>query len=40
MFSIEITKNYKDPQWKDDLKKLLKIAGAKNKQVVFLFSDT
>lgn len=29
-FSIEITKSYKDPQWKDDLKKLLKNAGAKN----------
>ena len=39
-FSIEITKNYKDPQWKDDIKKLLKLAGAKNTEVVFLFSDT
>jgi len=39
-FSIEITKNYKEPQWKDDMKKLLKLAGAKNTEVVFLFSDT
>lgn len=39
-FSIEIAKNYKEPQWKDDLKKLLKNAGAKNTPQVFLFSDT
>ena len=39
-FGIEIMKNYKEPQWKDDLKKLLKSAGAKNQEVVFLFSDT
>jgi len=38
--SIEITKNYKDASWKDDLKKLLKLAGSKNTEVVFLFSDT
>ena len=39
IFTIEITKVYKDPQWKDDLKTLLKTAG-KNQQVTFLFSDT
>ena len=39
IFTIEITKNYKDPQWKDDLKSLLKTAG-KNEPVTFLFSDT
>ena len=39
-FSIEITKNYKEPQFKDDLKKVLKIAGAKNNPIVFIFSDT
>lgn len=38
--SIEITKNYKDAAWKEDLKKLLKTAGSKNTEVVFLFSDT
>jgi dynein heavy chain len=38
-FNIEITKNYKDPQWKDDLKTLLKMAG-KNEAVTFIFSDT
>lgn len=43
IFSIEITKNYRDLQWKEDLKKVLKMAGAKAKPgegVVFLFSDT
>lgn len=43
LFSIEITKNYKEVQWKDDLKKVLKMAGCKSKPgegVVFLFSDT
>jgi dynein heavy chain len=43
LFSIEITKNYRDIQWKEDLKKVLKMAGAKSKPgegVVFLFSDT
>ena len=39
IFTIEITKNYKDPQWKDDLKSLIKTAG-KNEPVTFLFSDT
>ncbi|CAK85038.1 unnamed protein product (macronuclear) [Paramecium tetraurelia] len=40
VFSIEITKNYKEQSWKDDLKRLLKTAGAKDQPVVFLFSDT
>ena len=39
-FSIEITKNYKDQSWKDDLKKLLKQAGSKDTPTLFLFSDT
>jgi dynein heavy chain len=39
IFTIEIAKNYKEPQWKDDLRNLLKTAG-KNEQVTFLFSDT
>jgi dynein heavy chain len=38
-FSIEITKNYKDPQWKEDLKLLLKNAG-KGEKTAFIFSDT
>lgn len=38
MFQIEITKNYKDQQWREDLKKLLKIVG-KNKPCTFYFND-
>lgn len=39
-FSIEITKSYKEMAWKDDLRKLLKMAGSKNLPTLFLFSDT
>lgn len=39
-FSIEITRNYKEQAWKDDLRKLLKQAGSKNQPTLFLFSDT
>ena len=39
-FSIEITKSYKEMAWKDDLRKLLKMAGCKNTPTLFLFSDT
>ena len=40
MFQIEISKTYSMSDWRDDLKKVLKLAGESNKQVVFLFSDT
>lgn len=39
-FSIEITKNYKEQKWREDLGVLLKSAGMDNKKIVFLFSDT
>lgn len=39
-FSIEITKNYKEQKWREDLGVLLKSAGKDNKKIVFLFSDT
>ena len=38
-FTIVITKNYKEPQFKDDLRTVLKIAGRDAKNVVFLLSD-
>ena len=37
LFQIEITKNYRVIEWREDLKNLLKLAGMEFKQVVFLF---
>jgi dynein heavy chain len=39
-FMIEITKNYKEQKWREDLAVLLKSAGKDNKKCIFLFSDT
>ena len=39
-FMIEITKNYKEQKWREDIGALLKSAGKDNKKTVFLFSDT
>lgn len=39
-FSIEITKNYRLLEFREDIKKLYTMAGAENKRVVFLFNDT
>ncbi|KAF0288035.1 Dynein heavy chain 1, axonemal [Amphibalanus amphitrite] len=38
--SIELTKTYAVPDWKNDLKEILKKAGMLDQQTVFLFSDT
>lgn len=38
--SIEISRGYGHTEWREDLKGLLRIAGAENKKVAFLFSDT
>jgi dynein heavy chain len=39
LFQIEITKNYTNVEWRDDIKKMMIKAGTEGKQVVFLFSD-
>jgi len=39
-FSIEITKNYRLLEFREDIKKLYLAAGCDNKKVVFLFNDT
>ena len=39
-FSIEITKNYRLVEWREDLKQLLLKSGKDGKKTVFLFDDT
>ncbi len=39
-FTIEITKNYRLLEFREDIKKLYLNAGCENKKVVFLFNDT
>jgi dynein heavy chain len=37
---IELTRTYGEAEWKEDLRKLYRIAGGEGKHVVFLLSDT
>lgn len=39
-FSIEITKNYREKEWHENIKELLKKCGVEDEKVQFLFSDT
>jgi len=39
-FEIEINKNYKEKDFHEDLKKLLKRAGIEGQEIMFLFSDS
>ena len=39
-FSIEISRNYRTQEWRDDLKSLYMQAGCQNKPTVFLFDET
>ena len=40
VFQIEISKNYRLPEWRDDLRIVLRKAGEEDKSVLFLFTDT
>eukprot|EP00898_Chlorokybus_atmophyticus_P004944 jgi/Chlat1/5450/Chrsp36S00417 len=40
LFQIEIAKGYGASEWREDLKRVLKMAGVEGKSAVFLFSDT
>ena len=40
VFSIEISKSYTQTEWREDLKTVLRKAGAEGSPTVFLFSDT
>jgi len=40
LFQFEVIKNYNIRAWREDVKKLLMLAGVDNKAVTFLFVDT
>lgn len=40
LFQIEVVKNYTIKSWREDVKKVLMMAGNENKAVTFLFVDT
>ena len=40
LVQIEIAKGYGQKEWKDDLRRALKLAGMDGKGVIFLFADT
>lgn len=39
-YAIEITKNYREKEWHENIKELLRAAGVEDQKTQFLFSDT
>ena len=39
-FQIELSKNYGQTEWREDIKSIMLKAGLKNQQITFLFVDT
>lgn len=40
IYEIEIVKNYKEINWRDDLKKLIKLSVCKSTSTTFLIKDS
>jgi dynein heavy chain len=40
VIQVEISKSYTTVEWREDLRRILRMAGAEGKPTVFLFSDT
>nr|XP_055054184.1 LOW QUALITY PROTEIN: dynein axonemal heavy chain 2 [Misgurnus anguillicaudatus] len=40
VFQVEVTKQYRKQEFRDDIKKLYRLTGVENKPTVFLFNDT
>ncbi|KAI9141391.1 dynein heavy chain and region D6 of dynein motor-domain-containing protein [Paraphysoderma sedebokerense] len=39
MFGIELIKGYSKVEWREDMKRLIRLTGLENRRIVFLFSD-
>lgn len=39
-FQIELSKNYGQTEWREDIKSIMLKAGLQNQQITFLFVDT
>jgi dynein heavy chain len=40
VFQVEIKKIYRTQEWREDIKELMRLVGAKGNPTTFLFTDT